>query len=66
MHIKLIVVFFSSVVFNFVDSFLVVKRECKWRWISFLHVYILASLDTAAFDRLYVRDAAAASLVSGM
>jgi len=59
-HIKLIAVFFLLLCF-FADSFLVVKRECKWRWISFLHVYIPASLDTAAFDCLCVRDAATAS-----
>lgn len=51
--------FFSSVVF-FVDSFLVVKWECKWRWMSVLHVYIPVSLGTTAFDRLCMADARAA------
>lgn len=45
----------------FVDSFLVVKWNFKWRWISFLHVYIPAFLGTTAFDRVWVAHAAAAA-----
>lgn len=49
---------FSKRMTSFVRE--VVKWECKWRWMSVLHVYIPVSLGTTAFDRLCMADARAA------